>query len=130
MTLPNWLLLITLPLGVARAMMFVMNDVILDRPRDWVKARHVKIEELLECPWCTGLWLSLGACALLAWDYSRPLTKWLLVAFTISLLIVAIERIYDRVPLLEDRPTHGTLPDHRAEAVPPDAVAAALHDGR
>jgi len=130
MTLPNWLLLIVMPLGVARAMFFVMHDVILDRPREWVKHLHPKLDELLSCPWCTGLWLSIGATALLAWDYSRPLTMWALVAFSISLVIVMIERIIDRTPLLEDGPAYGTLPDHRAEAEAPDAVRAALDSGR
>jgi hypothetical protein len=140
--IPDWALLIILPLGVARAMMFVMNDVIIERPRAWVKSKHEKLDELLSCPWCTGLWLSIGACVFLAWDYTRPLTKWALVAFSVSLVIVMLERVIDRTPkLMDDAPfpslpehyaaieayalEHGiVLPDRRAE--PPDEVRAAF----
>lgn len=142
MTLPDWLLLIVMPLGVARAMFFVMHDVIIERPRDWFKGLHPKIEELLECPWCTGLWCSIGACAVVAWDYARPLAMWALVAFSVSLLIVLFERIIDRTPKLMDEAPFPSLPEHHAaikrfileqgepdRAEPPDEVARALSKG-
>lgn len=126
MTLPDWLLLIIMPLGVLRGVILVMNDEIISEPRDWLK-RHLpaKLRFSLECPWCTGLQVSLITCALLAWDFSRPLTMWLLVAGSVSIFTVIAERMIDRVPLFMDKAPPGTLPEHHADR-PPDAVRAAL----
>lgn len=38
------------------------EDEIADRPRAWITARLPEwFSEQLECPWCSGFWISLGA---------------------------------------------------------------------
>lgn len=126
MRLPDWLLLIVMPLGVARATWLVMSDKITERLRDWIERRGGYFGYFVGCPWCVSMWVSAGAAALVAWDYTRQFSKWLFIVGSLSIFTVMVERIIDRTPLLEDRPTHGTLPDHRAGAEPPDEVRVVL----
>lgn len=126
MSLPNWLLLIVMPLGVARATWLIMSDKVTEKPRDWIERRGGYFGYFIGCPWCVSMWVATAASALVAWDYTRPLAKWLCVIGTLSIITVLIERVIDRTALLRDDPTTGTIPDYRAEAEAPDAVRAIL----
>jgi len=62
----TWLVIVAL--AVARVTRFVIDDTIIDRPRNFV-LDHVpaKIEELLTCPWCLSVWVSVIACLVIWW---------------------------------------------------------------
>jgi hypothetical protein len=52
-------------LAVYRLTRLLLNDGIVDRPREAALARlrrrnNLKLVELIECPWCTGFWAAAG----------------------------------------------------------------------
>jgi hypothetical protein len=55
---------VLLVLAAARAWKLIGDDLILDRPRDWLldriqdDERSVYWGDFLVCPWCAGFWLS------------------------------------------------------------------------
>jgi hypothetical protein len=123
-SLPAWFALIVAPLGVARAVWLVMSDRITAPWRNWMERKGGYAAYFVQCPWCVSMWVAGITVALLAWDVTAPVVEWLLFVGALSIFAVLSERVIDRTPMLEDKPVHGTLPDHRAEA--PDAVRAAL----
>lgn len=55
--------LLVAALAAARLTRLVVTDTVVGRPRAWVMARlakHPKVVEGLECPWCVGWWIALG----------------------------------------------------------------------
>lgn len=129
MTLPSWLLLITMPLGVARATWLVMNDRLLETPRHWFEHRGGYLAYFIQCPWCVSMWVAGISCALTAWDFTRPLMSWLFVLGALSIFAVLFERTIDRTPMLMDDAPFPSLPTHEAEVLsqlPPEKVADAL----
>lgn len=115
----GWLLLITMPVGVTRALGLFMNDKLLQRPRDWAKAHSKLFAKSITCPWCTSLQIALVTCALLAWSATRPVMAWGLVAGTVSFAATLLDRVCDRVTLLMDN----------ADTEPPAEVAEAFKAG-
>lgn len=90
----TWLIL---PLGVSRATQIVLNDKILEKARDFIDRHGTSyMKYSIGCPWCTSMQLSLVAVALLAWDFTRQVTLWILVALAASLLAVVLDRLVDR----------------------------------
>lgn len=65
-----------LALATLRVWKLIAEDSILDRPRDWFLVR-MKIDELIECPWCSGWWIGLAW-----WGAWLAEPKWTLVAAT------------------------------------------------
>ena len=128
MRLPNWLLLITMPLGVARATWLVMNDRILKAPRHWIEHKGGYPAYFIKCPWCVSMWVAAIAVVLMSWDITDDVTEHLLVIGALSVFAVLFERIVDRTPMLMDEAPFPSLPEHeaaieRAEA-PPEVTAA------
>jgi len=76
-------------LAAFRLTRLVAEDVILDEPRDALAARigeaHPRLSEALYCPWCVGVWLSLGVVVL-----RRAVPRaWPLLARALALSAVA-----------------------------------------
>ena len=74
----GWMLALGLP--SARLTRLGVEDVIFDRPRDWLIDRvHGKVEVLLACPWCFSAYTTgaavLGAMALTS--VPLPFLVWL-----------------------------------------------------
>ncbi len=61
---PDPVELVILTAAVFRLWKLAAEDKIADRPRDWLTARAPEwFSEQLECPWCSGFWISLAAVA-------------------------------------------------------------------
>lgn len=56
MTLPYWLQIVAATGGV----MIIIYGSIFKRPRDWVKSKHVIINDFLTCSMCVGFWSGVG----------------------------------------------------------------------
>lgn len=125
--------------GGCRATQIVLHDRILRRPREAVLRRVNPhgygpgderlgyIGYLLQCPWCVSVWIGGAIAAGLAWDESRSAVVWILVALTISLLAVSIDRAIDT--WLSDEAAaerDARLAAMLAEEEPPDAVTDAF----
>jgi hypothetical protein len=51
-------------LAVARLARLVTEDVIMERPREWLRQRAGgKLRYFVTCPWCVSIWLGAGAAA-------------------------------------------------------------------
>jgi len=74
MTIPVWLQLLIYTLAVSRITGLVVSDSITEPVRDalinWLDDRPATlgsfVAELIQCPWCAGMWVSLVV-APLAW---------------------------------------------------------------
>lgn len=63
----------------------VVEDSILDRPRDWLTQKATWIEALLGCYFCAGFWVSVLVTLLLyAGGVSLPFVGWLLLPLAFS----------------------------------------------
>lgn len=104
MNLTSWVWLLV-PLGVTRATQIVLHDRLLATPRSWARANlggYVRYS--LGCQWCTSTQLGLITALLLATDSTRSAVLWVLLALSASLVAVAIDRVFDAVPALQDPP--------------------------
>lgn len=81
---PVWLSLAVMALAVARVTGLIVNDSITEPLRDrllvWLDDRPATLGNalatLIQCPWCTGMWLSFIAAPLTCWVLGL---SWLLV---------------------------------------------------
>jgi Protein of unknown function (DUF1360) len=83
---------ILLSLAAFRITRFILEDSLIEEPRDWLKRRvqgkvadqrslalwRRKVLELLECPWCMSVWISAGTVVLASftWNAPRPPLFW------------------------------------------------------
>lgn len=120
----GWLWLI-LPLGVSRATQIVLHDKILEKPRDFID-RHgpAYARYSIGCPWCTSMQLALVAVALLAWSFTRRATIWVLIALSVSLVAVVLDRLVDKYT-----PDPPPEPEPTPPPVMPEAVRRVLEQG-
>lgn len=107
MNLTPWAFVI-LPLGVCRATQIMLFDRVTATPRNWLlrqlnphgypvdDPRRPYLSVLWECPWCASVWLGAVATGFVAWDGSRAATLLVLAALALSLVAVAIDRMFDR----------------------------------
>lgn len=138
MDLTPWAWLI-LPLGATRLLQIVLWDRVLRRPRSWLMGKlnprglpmhdpaRPYFSYLLECPWCMSVWLGGGLVALVAWDASRQITLAVLLALTLSLAAVLLDRAIDASPL-RDQPPEEPAPTMQGVMPPPEAPPAAVVD--
>lgn len=66
MTVPDWWEVALLALAAYRTWKLVGDDVITERPRDWLKTKSEYAYDFLTCPWCLGFWIGLAWWA--AWE--------------------------------------------------------------
>jgi hypothetical protein len=61
-------LIVTVLVGFGSAALTraIVNDTIMDQPREWVAAKHEWLEKLVTCPWCVSFWAT-GIVGLAAW---------------------------------------------------------------
>lgn len=72
MTVPVWLQLLIYALAVARVTGLIVSDSITEPARDaligWLDDRPATlgrfVADLIGCPWCAGMWVSLAAAPL------------------------------------------------------------------
>lgn len=48
-----------LALATVSVWKLIAEDKITERPRDWLLVR-MEIDELIECPWCSGFWIAVA----------------------------------------------------------------------
>ena len=79
------ILLIT-ALAVYRITRLVVEDSILDRPRDYLMGRAEWVRALLDCYWCAGFWVSLAATIVLyaTGALVLPAVAWMGLPFALS----------------------------------------------
>lgn len=125
-------LVVTLPLGVCRATQLAMYDKVFEKPRNLFRRLGEYPRFSIACPWCTSTQLALIVVTLLAWDFTRNVTAWILMGLAMSLVAVLVDRLIDRSTYLADEPLdalreRGKDPDRRADV--PDEVRAILDRG-
>jgi hypothetical protein len=56
--------------------------------RQYVATRwgHKAWSELVDCPWCAGFWITLGACAV-ASTPAEPVLRWVAVPLALSMIV-------------------------------------------
>ena len=87
--------LIILVLAGYRLTRLIIEDEILDTPREWVRSKfkpNGKADYLLGCPWCMGFWVAL----IIAIMYLVIPTAMMVVALPLA-LSAAIGLIYQKV---------------------------------
>ena len=64
----------------------MVEDSILDVPRDWLTARNEWVGSLLDCYWCAGFWVSLAATIVLyaTGALVLPAVAWMGLPFALS----------------------------------------------
>jgi hypothetical protein len=79
------------------------EDVILDKPRDWllgttelagglVHYKRAKLATFIGCPWCLGFWISLAGFAAWHW-WSHYGTVLIALPFAVSALVGLIAKL-------------------------------------
>jgi hypothetical protein len=95
-------LIVLLSLAVYRVTRFIIRDTLIDAPRNWLYGKLVtpghpfldKVYELLDCPYCLGIWISAFSVAI-ARHYtpvSLPVFVWLAVAGGAMIVWRIVER--------------------------------------
>lgn len=85
-TFPDWWQFALLALAAFRTWKLIGDDTILDRPRAWVVKRGGEyVEILLECPWCSGFYWSVGWW--LGWQFWPHATVVVAVPLAISAVV-------------------------------------------
>lgn len=59
-------------LAVHRLTSMIVDDTILDRPREWITARSDWLLELVSCPWCVSVWVAAAAAVSYAYAPTGP----------------------------------------------------------
>lgn len=94
MSIPTWYDLVLLSLAAFRSWKLIAEDAIFDRPRLWFVGRVPKwMVELIECPWCLGLWLGLAWWA--GWQLWPKGAIIAASAFAISVLVGVLGEVTD-----------------------------------
>lgn len=117
--------LAVLALAACRGTQLVLHDRILEPFRKVMKRLGEYPAYLVGCPWCISVWVGLLIMAGLRW--ATTVTWFLVGALALSLLAVAIDRLFDR--FLPDELPAGAQEHPLATDVPPPmprAAAAAL----
>lgn len=73
------LFLVVASLAVARSVRLIVDDTLLDVPRDWLLPKLGKYpKKLLTCPWCLSAWISAGVTGWFwaAHTLAMPLLSW------------------------------------------------------
>lgn len=117
--------LLVLALAACRGTQLILHDRIFEPFRQLVKRLGEYPAYLVGCPWCVSVWVGIGLVLGITWDSSSTIVTWLAVALALSLLAVAIDRLFDRF-LPDELPAHPTpasaAPPH--QPMPPAAAAA------
>ncbi len=80
-------------LAVFRLWKLVAEDNILDRPREYLLTRYKRLEDLVECPWCLGFWITVGWwVAWLVWPHAAVVAA---VPFALSATVGAVAHFLD-----------------------------------
>jgi hypothetical protein len=91
------LTVIALSLAVYRITRFVIDDTLIEEPRDWLRKKLVegksttvrtKILDLMECPYCVSVWVAAGAVLLASWTWTVPEPFWSWLAVCGGAMIV------------------------------------------
>lgn len=87
------LTILLLSLVAFRVTRFILEDSLIEEPREWLRRKLIgipkginqpmpvwrrKLLEIIECPWCMSVWVSAGTVGLawLTWDAPRPPLFW------------------------------------------------------
>jgi hypothetical protein len=99
--------LVVVPLGTTRAMQIFLWDRITKKPREWAlrrfnpegydmgDPRRGYLSYLLECPWCSSVWIGLAVAAGLYIGSTRIVTLLVLTGLSASLAAVVLDRMID-----------------------------------
>ena len=103
------LTLVVLTLVSFRITRLLIDDTILDRPRQWVerkfmprggikrRAGHPKLLELMGCNWCLGIYVSLWVVGVALWFMPIPyyVAMWVAVAAGQSLIYLVHDALIE-----------------------------------
>jgi hypothetical protein len=108
------LTVLLLSLVAFRVTRFILEDSLIEEPREWVRRKLIgmpssmakpmpvwrrKLLEIVECPWCMSVWVSAGTVALafFTWDAPRPplFWEWLFVCGASIILYHLAEKLAD-----------------------------------
>ena len=87
------LTVLLLSLVAFRVTRFILEDSLIEEPREWLRRKLIgipkginvpmpvwrrKLLEIIECPWCMTVWVSAGTVGLasVTWDAPRPPLFW------------------------------------------------------
>ena len=87
------LTLVVAGLAGYRITRLLVEDTILDRPREWLEDRSAWAGSLLSCYWCAGFWIGVALTLMLTFTLSLPLIVWLLLPFAFSALTGILSEI-------------------------------------
>lgn len=103
--MPLWLHALVIVAAVARITILLIDDVILDAPRDWVLERVTPgghLEYLATCPYCLGIWISAAvAGAWVAWPVG---TTAVMLPLAVAMLAVLVVHYDERASDHDDPP--------------------------
>lgn len=86
-------------LATYRATRLVTADMITERFRDWVDARSETFGYLVQCDWCTSIWLAPApAVAVVLWPTNR-IVLIILAALSLSALTGLIHLLENRLEI-------------------------------
>lgn len=110
--------LVVVPLGVTRAMQIFLWDRITERPRQFLlnrwnpegfemgdKRRSYR-SYVLECPWCSSVWIGLLVAVGLRFGFTRIFTLLVLSALAASLVAVLLDRWIDASRISDEAIAH------------------------
>lgn len=77
--------LIVAALAAYRITRLLIDDEVIERPRNWVLDRFpLWLDNLFTCYWCIGFWVSV---LVLAFAWNVPASSWVLAPFAISAVV-------------------------------------------
>lgn len=89
----SWLTVALITLATYRLTRLLIEDKVIEVPRDWVLGQldqEGKLHYLLTCYWCSGLWISLIVTAF----FASTVLIWLITSLAVSVVVgVIAERV-------------------------------------